>query len=77
MGRGRAALALAVSGRGKRLRRMLPPHSVILPMRLTRVVLSTCYLDHDPQNDAAGNLADLCQRCHLLNEARNTNPAEP
>ena len=56
-------------GRGKRLRRMPPPHSVILPMRRTRVFLSTCHLDHDPTNNAATNLAALCQRCHLLNDA--------
>ncbi len=56
-------------GQGKRLRRMLPPHNTILPTRRTRVFLSTCHLDHDPQNDAAGNLAALCQRCHLLNDA--------
>ena len=47
---------------------MLPPHSVILPMRRTRVVLSTCHLDHDPQNNTPGNLAALCQRCHLLHD---------
>ncbi len=48
---------------------MLPPHSTILPTRRTRVVLSTCHLDHDPTNNAADNLAALCQRCHLLNDA--------
>ncbi len=56
-------------GRGKRLRRMLPPHSTVLPTRRTRVVLSTCHLDHDPQNDAASNLAALRQRCHPMNDA--------
>ena len=48
-------------GKGKRLWRMLPT-------RRTRVVLSTCHVDHDPQNNAADNLAALCQRCHLLND---------
>ncbi len=48
---------------------MLPPHSTILPTRRTRVVLSTCHLDHDPQNNAQGNLAALCQRCYLINDA--------
>ena len=37
-------------GRGRRIRGMRPPHSTILPTRRTRVVLSTCHLDHDPQN---------------------------
>ena len=55
-------------GQGKRIRRMLPPHSTILPTRRTRVFLSTCHLDHDPQNNAADNLAALCQRCHLMHD---------
>ena len=55
-------------GVGRRVRRMLPPHSTILPMRRTRVVLSTCHLDHNPSNNVADNLAALCQRCHILND---------
>ena len=47
---------------------MLPPHSTILPTRRTRVVLSTCHRDHDPQNDAAADLATLCQRSHTLHD---------
>ena len=35
-------------GQGKRHRRLRPPHSTSLPMRRTRVFLSTCHLDHDP-----------------------------
>ncbi|RYC29649.1 hypothetical protein D3273_22825 [Lichenibacterium minor] len=53
-------------GAGQRLR---PPHSTILPMQRTRVFLSTCHLDHDPQNNAANNLAALRQRCHILHNA--------
>ncbi|KIT16597.1 hypothetical protein [Jannaschia aquimarina] len=34
------------------------------PKRL-RVVLACCHLDHDPSNNAPGNLAALCQTCHL------------
>ena len=56
-------------GKGKRHRRLPPPHSTIMPMRRTRVFLATCHLDHDPQNNAPGNLAALCQRCHLLHDA--------
>lgn len=56
-------------GAGKRHRGLRPPHSTILPMRRTRVFLATCHLDHDPTNNTAGNLAALCQRCHLLHDA--------
>jgi ribosomal protein S14 len=31
----------------------------------SRVALSCCHLDHDPTNNAARNLAALCQHCHL------------
>ena len=30
----------------------------------SRVILATAHLDHNPANNAAGNLAALCQRCH-------------
>ncbi len=49
----------------------LPPAAAafdLLPMRRTRVFLSTCHLDYDPTNNAAGNLTSLCQRCHLLHD---------
>lgn len=36
---------------------------------VTRVVLATAHLDHDPTNNAQRNLMALCQRCHLLNDA--------
>jgi hypothetical protein len=33
-----------------------------------QVILSAAHLDHDPQNSRAGNLAALCQRCHLAHD---------
>lgn len=36
---------------------------------LTRVVLATAHLDHDPANRAEANLMALCQRCHLIHDA--------
>ena len=34
-------------------------------VRVTRVVLTVAHLDHQPENCDEGNLAALCQRCHL------------
>ena len=34
------------------------------PLR-SPVALACCHLDHDPTNNAASNLAALCQHCHL------------
>ena len=38
-------------------------------VRTTYVVLACAHLDHDPGNNAAANLAALCQRCHMLHDA--------
>ncbi len=38
-------------------------------LRLSVVQLACCHLDHDPANNAPGNLAALCQRCHLKHDA--------
>ena len=35
---------------------------------MTRVVLASAHLDHDPSNNDPGNLAALCQRCHLAHD---------
>lgn len=68
-------------GRGKRLRglprpgRERPAQAPLLgpehlgPVhRTTRIVLASAHLDHDPGNNAMGNLAALCQRCHLAHD---------
>jgi hypothetical protein len=36
---------------------------------ITRVVLASAHLDHDPSNNRSRNLAALCQRCHMLHDA--------
>ncbi|RYD18284.1 MAG: hypothetical protein EOP89_17400 [Lysobacteraceae bacterium] len=38
-------------------------------VRTTYVVLACAHLDHDPGNNVTGNLAALCQRCHMLHDA--------
>lgn len=38
--------------------------------RVVRVVLTISHLDHDTANNLDGNLAALCQRCHLRHDAR-------
>ncbi len=38
--------------------------------RLIRVVLTIAHLDHDPRNNDDGNLAALCQRCHLFHDRK-------
>lgn len=38
-------------------------------VRTTYVVLACAHLNHDPSNNAAANLAALCQRCHMLHDA--------
>lgn len=37
---------------------------------VTRVVLASAHLDHDPGNNRPRNLAALCQRCHMVHDAR-------
>lgn len=35
---------------------------------LTRVVLASAHLNHDPGDNRPVNLAALCQRCHLAHD---------
>ena len=37
-------------------------------LRSTRVILAAAHLDHDPTHNHRGNLASLCQRCHMLHD---------
>lgn len=53
-------------GPGRRAR--LPGSDELRRVRLTRVALSAAHLDHDPINNAPGNLRSLCQRCHLQHD---------
>ena len=68
-------------GRGRRVRGLAPPEAWAamapalagLPapsaLPVTRVVLASCHLDHDPTNNRPRNLAALCQRCHMRHDA--------
>ena len=38
-------------------------------VRITRVVLATAHLNHDPGDNRPRNLAALCQRCHMIHDA--------
>ncbi|MYM00242.1 hypothetical protein GR702_21055 [Novosphingobium sp. FGD1] len=38
-------------------------------LRSTYVVLACAHLDHDPGNNDPANLAALCQRCHMIQDA--------
>ena len=62
------------------MRQLPPPHVIqasqpglrgISPaphFPVTRVVLASAHLDHNPGNNRSRNLAALCQRCHMLHE---------
>lgn len=45
----------------------LDPSEPVLPP-LTSVVLASAHLNHDPGDNRPGNLAALCQRCHLTHD---------
>ena len=38
-------------------------------LRVTRVILASAHLNHDPGDNRARNLAALCQRCHMRHDA--------
>ncbi|WP_188661374.1 hypothetical protein, partial [Sphingomonas metalli] len=38
-------------------------------LRVTRVVLASAHLNHDPGDNRPRNLAALCQRCHMRHDA--------
>lgn len=40
-------------------------------VRLRQVVLTVAHLDHTPENCAPENLKALCQRCHLVYDAKH------
>ena len=53
-------------GKGRVLPRLIAVDSETI--RLTKVVLATAHLDHDPSNNRSRNLKALCQRCHMLHD---------
>ena len=62
------------NARGQRTRGRVPQQLRLealagpTPLAVTRVVLATAHLDHDPGNNRLRNLAALCQRCHLAHD---------
>ena len=68
-------------GQGRRVRGLPPPAALEAAqpwladlgprpqLPVTRVVLASCHLDHDPGNNRPRNLAAFCQRCHMLHDA--------
>lgn len=68
-------------GQGRRVRRL--PAPAVLERRqpgltgigapatlpVTRVVLASAHLNHDPRDNRLRNLAALCQRCHMRHDA--------
>ena len=58
-------------GQGRRVRTNLPAPAHLpaeIPAFVTQVYLSCAHLDHDVGNNDAGNLAALCQRCHMMHD---------
>ena len=67
-------------GKGRRVRALasltdlLPIQFVLTGIdpprpRVTRVVLASDHLNHDPGDNRPRNLAALCQRCHMIHDA--------
>lgn len=48
-----------------------PPDKPVEAIKLTRIILTIAHLDHDITNNDPANLQALCQRCHLLHDARH------
>ena len=70
------------NGQGKRVRHLLEPTELSSvqpgfegidppsPLLTTRVVLASAHLNHNPVDNRPRNLAALCQRCHMIHDAR-------
>lgn len=68
-------------GGGRRVRGLPPPQVLegaqpslagleqAPSLPVTRVVLASAHLDHNPSHNRLRNLAALCQRCHMLHDA--------
>jgi len=54
-------------GRGRRVRVANADLAAIV--RVTQVYIACAHLNHDPTDNAARNLAALCQRCHMIHDA--------
>lgn len=62
-----ASVQIWRSDRGRRI--AMRDRFTLVQVRTTYVVLACAHLDHDPGNNAAANLAALCQRCHMIHDA--------
>jgi hypothetical protein len=56
--------------------RLPPRHQVIpgmpvipLPVRVIRIVLAACHIEHDPRRSDDADLQAWCQGCHLAHDA--------
>ena len=68
-------------GRGRRVHGLPPPDTLearqpcldglgpVTSLPVTRVILASCHLRHDPSRNRPRDLAALCQRCHMLHDA--------
>ncbi len=68
-------------GRGRRVRGLSHPEVIearqpsfdglgpVAWLPVTRVVLASCHLKHDPSRNGLRDLAALCQRCHMIHDA--------
>lgn len=68
-------------GQGRRVRRLASPADLALvqpgfvgiappsALHVTRVILASAHLNHDPGDNRPHNLAALCQRCHMRHDA--------
>lgn len=69
------------NGQGRGVRRLPPPDALLRAqpgfvgidppsqVRITRVILASAHLNHDPGDNRPRNLAALCQRCHMRHDA--------
>lgn len=68
-------------GHGRRIRGLPEPAALearqpcldglgpVAGLPVTRVVLASCHLGHDPSRNRPRDLAAFCQRCHMLHDA--------
>ncbi|WP_294356859.1 hypothetical protein [uncultured Sphingomonas sp.] len=68
-GRGRAVPALASPAELARAQPGFVGIGAPAALRVTRVVLASAHLNHNPGDNRARNLAALCQRCHMRHDA--------
>lgn len=40
-------------------------------VKLSKIILTTAHLNHDPTDNREENLAALCQRCHLAHDLKH------